>query len=160
LFSFGVAYLLSRGNFLWGGIALLIASCFDGLDGALARTTNTVSRFGAFLDSTFDRYSEAIVYCGLIVYYSRINAETLLVLTYAAIIGSLLVSYARARAEGLNIECKEGLLTRVERVLILIIFLLINQMHIGLWVLAILANATALQRIYVVWRKTNNGRQP
>lgn len=159
LLSFGVAYLLSIGSFFWGGLALLASSGFDGLDGALARVSGRVSRFGAFLDSTFDRYSEAIVFLGLVLYYTRSGNELLLILTYATIIGSLLVSYARARAEGLGIECKEGLLTRVERVMILIFFLLINQLQVGLWILAILANFTALQRVYVVWRKTKNGRQ-
>ena len=159
LLNVGVAYILSAGEFFWGGLAVLSVACIDGLDGALARHTGRVSAFGAFLDSTMDRYSESIVYLGLLVYYTRTGAFTLQVLVYATIIGSLLVSYTRARAEGIGIECKEGLLTRVERTLVLILFLLIDQMGIGLWVLAILANLTALQRIYVVWRKTDNGRQ-
>lgn len=160
LLNCGVAYILATGNFFWGAFAVLAAGCFDALDGALARQSGRVSQFGAFLDSTMDRYSESVVYLGLVIYYARAGEITYLVLTYATIIGSLLVSYTRARAEGLHIECKEGLLTRAERVLVLILFLLINQMHIGLWILALLANFTAIQRIYVVWRKTDNGRLP
>ena len=153
LLNIGVAYILSTGSFFWGGIAALAAGCFDGLDGALARQLDRVSKFGAFLDSTIDRYSEAVVLLGLLVYYTRAGAFTSIILIYATIVGSLLVSYARARAEGIGVECKEGLLTRIERLLVLIFFLLIDQMEIGLWVLALLANITALQRIFVVWRK-------
>ena len=158
LLNIGVAYILSAGHFLIGAIALMVVGCFDALDGSLARYTGRVSAFGAFLDSTMDRYSESIIYLGLLIYYSRTGELTQEILVYAAIIGSLLVSYTRARAEGIGISCKEGLLTRVERTLVLFIFLLINQMQIGLWVLAVLANATAVQRIIVVWRKTDNGR--
>ena len=155
LLHFGVAYLLYNGNFFWGSIAMAGASAFDGVDGALARASGQSTKFGAFLDSTLDRYSEAVVYLGLLAYYGRQDMLTAQLLVYAAIIGSLLVSYTRARAEGLGVACKEGLFTRVERVVVLCFFLLINQMQIGLWVLAILANVTAFQRIYMVWRKTN-----
>jgi len=153
--SAGVAYLLASGRFFWGAIVLLFASAFDGLDGALARNANRITQFGAFLDSTLDRYSEALVYLGLVFYFGRAGQITLLILCYVTIIGSILVSYTRARAEGLGIACKEGLLTRVERVAVLILFLFINRLDIGLWILAILANVTALQRIYVVWRKAD-----
>lgn len=158
LLNFGVAYILSTGQFLLGGIAALAAGCFDVLDGSLARYAGRESAFGAFLDSTMDRYSESIVFLGLLIYYSRAGAITQVILVYATMVGSLLVSYTRARAEGVGISCREGLLTRVERTLALIIFLVIGQMEIGLWALAILVNLTALQRIIVVWRKTDNGR--
>jgi CDP-diacylglycerol---glycerol-3-phosphate 3-phosphatidyltransferase len=158
--NIGVAYILSTGQFLIGALAVMAAACFDALDGSLARYTGRASAFGAFLDSTMDRYSESFVYLGLLVYYSHSGALTQQILVYATIIGSLLVSYTRARAEGIGVTCKEGLLTRVERTLALFVFLLINQMEIGLWILAVLSNATALQRIWVVWRKTDNGRQP
>lgn len=160
LLQFGVAYLLLTGRFFWGGLALAGASAFDGVDGSLARASGRVSKFGAFLDSTLDRFSEAIVYLALLIYYGQQGDLLLQALVYAAIIGSLMVSYTRARAEGLGVACKEGLFTRVERIVVLCIFLLINQMQIGLWVLAILANVTALQRIYFVWRKTNGKDAP
>jgi len=160
LLNIGVAYILSTGRFFIGGIALLVAGCFDALDGSLARYTGRTSAFGAFLDSTMDRYSEALVYLGLLVYYSRSGSLIQEILIYATIIGSLLVSYTRARAEGIGITCKEGLFTRVERSLVLLLFLLIDQMEIGLWVLAVLTNVTVVQRMLVVWRKTDNGRLP
>ena len=159
LLNVGVAYILSTGRFFWGGVALLAANAFDALDGALARATGRTTRFGAFLDSTLDRYSEAVVLLGLLVHFARAGASAPTILIFATMVGSLLVSYTRARAQGLGIECKEGLLTRMERVLLLALFLLINQMIIGLWVLAVLANLTALQRIYVVWRKTQDRGQ-
>jgi CDP-diacylglycerol---glycerol-3-phosphate 3-phosphatidyltransferase len=155
LLHFGVAYLLYTGSFFWGGLAMAGASAFDGVDGALARASGKTTKFGAFLDSTLDRYSEAVVYLGLLAYYGRNGQVLPQILVYGTIIGSLLVSYTRARAEGLGVECKEGLFTRVERVLVLCFFLLINQMVIGLAVLALLANVTAVQRIYAVWRRTN-----
>ena len=160
MLQFGVAYLLYTGNFFWGAIAMAGASAFDGVDGALARASGRVSKFGAFLDSTLDRYSESVVYLGLLAYYGREGLLLPQILVYATIIGSLLVSYTRARAEGLGIPCKEGLFTRVERVVVLCLFLLINQMQIGLWILAILAHATAVQRVYSVWRKTNGDLAP
>jgi len=160
LLNAGAAYLLATGQFLVGGLAVGFASAFDALDGALARQTGRTTAFGAFLDSTLDRYSEAILYFGLSFHYIYAGEGIHALLCYAAITGSLLVSYARARAEGLGLECKEGLLTRVERTLLLILFLLINRMDIGLWVIALLAHVTAAQRIYTVWRKTDNGRRP
>lgn len=160
LLNVGVAYILSTGRFLIGGIALLVAGCFDALDGSLARYTGKVSAFGAFLDSTMDRYSEALVYLGLLIYYSKSGALTQQVLIYVTLVGSLLVSYTRARAEGIGVTCKEGLFTRVERALVLLVFLLIDQMQIGLWVLAVLTNVTVIQRMLVVWRKTDRGRLP
>lgn len=160
LLNAGAAYFLATGQFLVGGLAVGFASAFDALDGALARQTGRTTAFGAFLDSTLDRYSEAILYFGLSFHYVHAGEGIHALLCYAAITGSLLVSYTRARAEGLGIQCKEGLLTRVERTLLLILFLLINRMDIGLWVIALLAHVTAGQRIYTVWRKTDNGRRP
>jgi CDP-diacylglycerol---glycerol-3-phosphate 3-phosphatidyltransferase len=152
----GVAYILATGHFTWGGLATLAASAFDALDGSLARHLGRVSKFGAFLDSTIDRYSEAVLYLGLTAYFLHAGQPAGVILSYVAIIGSQLVSYTRARAEAIGVECKEGLLTRVERAIILVFFLLIHQVFIGLWVIAILANLTALQRILTVWRKTRS----
>jgi CDP-diacylglycerol--glycerol-3-phosphate 3-phosphatidyltransferase len=158
--NIGAAYLLYLGEFFWGGLAVAFANAFDALDGALARQTGKVSTFGAFWDSTIDRYSEASLYFGLAAYFLRTAQSHLVLLAFAAAIGSLLVSYTRARAEGVGVECKEGLLTRVERTLLLVVFLLVQRIDIGLWVLVVLAHLTAWQRIYTVWRKTDNGRQP
>lgn len=148
----GVAVVLTRGSISLGGGLLLLASLFDGLDGALARLTDRQSRFGAFFDSTLDRYSEAVIYGGLLVYYVDQGARTETLLVYAAIIGSLMVSYARARAEGLGLDCKVGLATRLERLLIIAAGLILGRVTLALWLVAILANLTAVQRMVHVWR--------
>jgi len=147
-----VALVLARGYLLLGGGLLLLASSFDALDGALARQTGSQSRFGAFFDSTLDRYSEAVVYGGLLFHFLEQDARIETLLVYAAIIGSQMVSYTRARAEGLGIECKVGLATRADRMLTLSAGLILGWAVPVLWLVAILANVTALQRIAHVWR--------
>jgi CDP-diacylglycerol--glycerol-3-phosphate 3-phosphatidyltransferase len=112
------------------------------------------SRFGAFLDSTVDRLSEAVIFLGLLVHYTQHGGRQESLLIYATIVGSLLVSYARARAESIGIECKRGILTRFERAVVLVVGLILNQMLITLWAMAVLSNFTALQRMYHVWRVT------
>ena len=154
------ALLLAGGYFRWGALLLLIASGFDMLDGSLARATSQSSAFGAFLDSTLDRYSESITLLALAIHYSRTPAtRTELVLVFVILIGSLMVSYTRARAEALNLECKAGMLQRPERIVLLIIGLLTGWMQPILWIMAILTNVSALQRIYEVYSLTNQ-RQP
>jgi len=152
--NLGVAWVLAQGYMRIGGLLVPLVALFDALDGTLARLTGKRSRFGAFLDSTMDRLSEAILYLGLLVFYTRAGAGREILLIYAAIVGSLMVSYTRARAEGLGLDCKVGLLTRFERAVVLVIALVLDQVPIGLWVLAILANFTAFQRMYHVWRAT------
>lgn len=152
LMNVGVAVVLSQGQMRWGGVAFFLAGAFDGLDGTLARRLNRVSRFGAFLDSTLDRLSEAAVFLGLLVWYTGQDARLEIVLIYASIVGSLMVSYSRARAEGLGMDCKVGLLTRMERTVVLLAGLFLEQVTIALWILAILTNFTALQRMVYVWR--------
>jgi len=152
LMNVAVAVILSQGEMRWGAVAFFLASAFDGLDGTLARKLNRVSRFGAFLDSTMDRLSEAAVFLGLLVWYTGQAASQEIVLIYATIVGSLMVSYSRARAEGLGMDCKVGLLTRMERAIVLCAGLFLKQVTITLWIMAILTNFTALQRMAYVWR--------
>jgi len=149
------AVVLANGFFRWGAIVLLLASIFDMLDGALARATAQSTTFGAFLDSTLDRYSESVTFVALAYYYSgvvgsRVNIMLILVI----IVGSLMVSYTRARAEALNVECKAGILQRPERVVLLIAGLLIGWLQPVLWIMAILTNISAVQRIYEVYANT------
>jgi CDP-diacylglycerol--glycerol-3-phosphate 3-phosphatidyltransferase len=99
-----------------------------------------------------DRYAEAAVFLGVLVYFLRQGASTEVILTYIAIIGSLMVSYTRARGEGLGVSIRGGLLSRLERMVVLVLFLLLNQLAIALWILAPLTNLTALQRIWLTWR--------
>jgi CDP-diacylglycerol--glycerol-3-phosphate 3-phosphatidyltransferase len=146
-FMLGIGVILSQGYFLAGGILMAAAAAFDALDGGVARLTNRVTKFGAFLDSTTDRWAEAFVYGGLLWWFMGQGLRVEVMLTYAAIIGSLMVSYTRARAEGLGVECKVGLFTRFERIAVLGLGLLFNQLYIAMIVLAVLSNFTAIQRI-------------
>ncbi|GAA5526860.1 CDP-alcohol phosphatidyltransferase family protein [Herpetosiphon gulosus] len=155
LLTAGVAAVLANGSLQVGGVLLILSSIFDLFDGALARATNQSSRFGAFFDSIMDRYSEAVVFFGLLIFiHTKMVGSTTLALTlvYCSIIGSIMVSYARARAEGLSIPCETGWLGRPERITILCTCLILNWLMAGLWILAIFTNITAIQRIYHVWR--------
>jgi CDP-diacylglycerol--glycerol-3-phosphate 3-phosphatidyltransferase len=155
--SAGAAVLLARGQFLAGGIVVLAAGALDVLDGALARATGQVTRFGAVFDSVMDRVSEAAVLFGLLYYYAGRDAREESLLIFAALAGSMLVSYIRARSEILGLPIREGLFTRAERVIVIGVGSMIDQVRIALWILAVLANLTALQRLYLVWRKTRQG---
>jgi CDP-diacylglycerol--glycerol-3-phosphate 3-phosphatidyltransferase len=150
----GVAVVLAQGYLFLGGLLIIAVALFDAIDGTLARMMGRTSRFGAFLDSTLDRYSEAIIFLGLFVYLSGQNHQTELLLIYTTVVGSMMVSYARARAEGLGISLKDGMFTRFERVFLLVVGLLFNQLTLVLWVLAVFTNFTAVQRMYLVWRIT------
>lgn len=145
--SIGAAYAIVTGYFLLGGILVLVSGLFDLLDGALARFTKQSTKFGAILDSTIDRLSEAAIFCGLLVWYMPKVATLEIVLIFAALIGSFLVSYIRARAEGLGLECRVGLFTRAERVIVLAVGLLVNQVFIALWVLVVFVYITVAQRL-------------
>jgi CDP-diacylglycerol--glycerol-3-phosphate 3-phosphatidyltransferase len=154
------AWILASGQLRWGGAMVLFAGVFDMFDGALARVRNQKTTFGAFFDSTLDRYSEGIVLLGLILYaLSQPASPTrtwVICLAYIAGLGSLMVSYARARAEGLGLEMKSGLMARPERVLLLSAGLIIGGAGWLPWTLAILAVTsvvTSVQRIVTVWRK-------
>lgn len=148
-----VALIIARGDLVLGGVLLLIASGFDMLDGAVARASGSITKFGGFLDSTIDRYSEAVVYGGVLIYLLstpeyRIGA----VLTFAATVGSLLISYARARAEAAGFRASVGLLARPERVLVLSLGLIFGQLIPVLWLLTIGTHLTVLTRMAHVWR--------
>jgi CDP-diacylglycerol--glycerol-3-phosphate 3-phosphatidyltransferase len=155
------AFVLATGNFVLGGFLLWGAAMFDMIDGAMARIAQQSSTFGAFLDSTLDRYSEAVTFLALAYFYSRRPASRVeLVLIFVILIGSMMVSYTKARAEGLKIEVNNGWLQRPERMTLLIAGLITGWLSPVLWVLAILTNFTALQRIYeVYWRTSALGRQ-
>jgi CDP-diacylglycerol--glycerol-3-phosphate 3-phosphatidyltransferase len=155
--SLSAMYVLATGQLRLGGVLVAVAAMFDALDGAVARATGTTSTFGAFFDSVIDRYSEATVLFGLLLWYLGSAAQQEVALIYVTLLGSLMVSYARARAEGLGIECKVGWLTRFERVALLSIGLVTQHVRLVLWVMAVLTNITALQRVYHVWRATRAG---
>jgi CDP-diacylglycerol--glycerol-3-phosphate 3-phosphatidyltransferase len=152
------AAMVALNHLLIGGVLVLVAGLFDILDGALARFTNRTTKFGALLDSTFDRISEALLLAGLLVLYLNIPQTIEIPLIFGVLIGSFLISYIRARAEGLGIECKTGLFTRAERVIILALGLMVNQVLIVLIILAVFTFITVIQRLVHVWRQTRNPR--
>jgi CDP-diacylglycerol--glycerol-3-phosphate 3-phosphatidyltransferase len=150
------AYVIATGHFLLGGVLVLVAGLFDLLDGALARFTKKTTKFGAILDSVADRISEAAILCGILIWYIPQEDTSLeIVLIFVVLIGSFLVSYIRARAEGLGWQCQVGLFTRAERVIVLAIGLLVNQIFIALCVLAVFVFITVVQRLVYLWKQGN-----
>lgn len=147
------AYFLARGYFLVGGLLVLVMGVIDALDGTMARLRGERSDFGAFVDSVTDRYSELLIFGGLLIYYSLLDNLWMAILTFAAAAGSVLVSYVRSRAESLGFEARIGLLTRMERYLVLAPSLVLGFPWFGIIVIAVLGNATALQRIVAVRRQ-------
>jgi CDP-diacylglycerol---glycerol-3-phosphate 3-phosphatidyltransferase len=149
----GVAVVVAEGWLGIGGALFLIVNALDFLDGAVARAAGTAGAFGAFLDSVLDRYSEAVVFVGLIVWYSRADDTFAVIVTALALSGSFMVSYCRARAEGLGLDCEVGLLQRPERIVVLGIGLMLTEythdlVLVGVLVaLALLTNVTAYQRM-------------
>jgi CDP-diacylglycerol--glycerol-3-phosphate 3-phosphatidyltransferase len=155
LLNLVTAVVIASGHLTWGGMLVLLSGVFDMLDGALARVANKKTVFGAFFDSTMDRISEAALFFGVLLYYYQHGGALLeLTLTYVAVIGSLMVSYARARAEGLGLECKVGLFQRPERVVALGLGLLFGRpaLEIAIAALAIISSITVVQRIAHIWR--------
>ena len=156
LLNAAAGVILSRGRLPTGGIAVLGASAFDLFDGALARVSGRKTRFGAFLDSTVDRYSEALLFFGLLVWHIRISNRIGVCLCYFSLLGSLMVSYTRARAEALDLDCSVGWLQRPERMILLGVGLLCPRPipTIVLCILAVLSQATVVQRMAHVHRLT------
>ena len=158
----GAGTLAAGGHFVAAGVLMLVFSALDLLDGALARKTGTVTKFGAVFDSVLDRMSEAAVLGGLLFHYTQAGGHTTeIVLCYAAIVGSIMVSYVRARAEGIGLTLREGLFTRAERVLMLGGALIIGHGVVlwALWILAALSHFTAAQRVFAVWQKLSSGEE-
>ncbi len=147
--------LFAKGMFFWAGLVVLFAGVFDMLDGAVARVTQKVTTFGAFLDSVIDRYSDMLMLFGLLIWYAKMDRMFYVGLTAMVIIGSVMTSYTRARAESLIPACKVGFLERAERVVLLIIGALTDRMAVVLWIMAILTNWTVFQRIWYTWKEAS-----
>lgn len=156
----GVAFVLASGALQIGGVLLLLAGGFDMLDGALARLTKRFSTFGAFLDSVLDRYSEAIIAGGLLYNRMQHHDQIAVMLLYALLVGSFMVSYTRARAEGLGLTCKGGLVPRPERIVLLALGLLFALLTPVLIILVVLTQITTLQRMLHVWRIAREHQGP
>jgi CDP-diacylglycerol---glycerol-3-phosphate 3-phosphatidyltransferase len=154
------AVFLSQGSMTTGGLLVLLAGPFDGLDGTMARQLGQPGKFGAFVDSVTDRWSEMFILLGLLYYYLRLDSPesaVACILVFVATMGSVMVSYTKARAEALGFDCNVGVLTRMERFLVLAPLLIVRQPYIALWIIAVLANVTALQRALYV-RQQARGR--
>jgi CDP-diacylglycerol--glycerol-3-phosphate 3-phosphatidyltransferase len=145
--------LIGLGQVVLGGVVMtVIAMPLDALDGSLARATGKQSKFGAFFDSTLDRIAEAALLIGLAALFMQRGDWVSALVAFVAMLGSFMVSYTRARAEGLGIECKVGLFSRVGRFVLLAIGLILNLPVLTVWLLAIVSSATAVQRIIHVYR--------
>lgn len=158
LFNVVTAIIIATDHLTAGGVMLLLSGAFDMLDGALARVAKRQTVFGAFLDSLLDRYSEASILLAVIYVFTVRGDTAAVLLSYAVAVGSILISYARARAEGLGLECKVGIAPRPERVILLGIGLLFGGWTLiaVLGVLAVLTHFTAMQRLYHVWQQTQH----
>jgi CDP-diacylglycerol---glycerol-3-phosphate 3-phosphatidyltransferase len=143
-----------RRMFFYAGLVIIASGFFDLVDGRVARASNQVTRFGGFFDSVVDRYSDASLFFGLLVFYARGNRFFYVVLTALVMISAIMVSYARARAESLIGTCRVGFLERPERLVLLIIGALFNVMAPVLWVIAVLSTITVVHRIVYTWQRT------
>jgi CDP-diacylglycerol--glycerol-3-phosphate 3-phosphatidyltransferase len=141
------AYLFAYGYFRWAALTIILAGVFDMTDGRVARLEGRVTPFGGFYDSVMDRYSDLCLLIGLVIYYGRINRFQYVSLVAVAMIGSVMVSYSRARAENVIPSCKVGFLERPERVVLIIIGALFDRMAPVLWLIAVLSNVTVIHRI-------------
>lgn len=154
-----IAVIIALGNEVLGAALLIFGAGFDATDGALARLTNRVTKFGGFFDSTLDRYADGVLMLALVYRGIVLNNQWIILLAVAALIGSFLVSYTRARAEGIGLQLKEGWFTRLERMIVLVLGLLSTYfigetgLLIMLAILAVLANVTAVQRILITKQK-------
>ena len=155
LINIFASVLFAKGFFFWAGLVVIFAGIFDIVDGEVARLTQRVTKFGAFFDSVIDRYSDLLLLLGLMLWYGKMDRMFYVALTGLVLIGSVMTSYTRARAESLIPQCKVGFLERPERIVLMIIGALSGRMSAVLWVMAILSNWTVFQRIWYTWRETS-----
>ena len=147
-----IAALILAHNLFWGGIMILISGLFDMLDGIFARVNNKSTLFGAFLDSVLDRYSDSFLFLGFAWHFFQMNSITGVSLSLMTMVGALLVSYTRARAEGLGTDCKVGLMERPERIVLMAFGSLTGWIVHVLWLMLVLIHITVFHRIYHVWK--------
>jgi CDP-diacylglycerol--glycerol-3-phosphate 3-phosphatidyltransferase len=150
------AFFLFQGKMLVGGLIILAMAPIDALDGTMARLRGEPSSFGAFVDSVSDRYSELAIFLALMIFYAQQGEWLNCIVVYTAAAGSVLVSYIRSRAESLGYEANVGILTRLERYVVLVPALILNIPMVGLWIVAVMANLTAIQRILHVRRQAHS----
>ena len=156
------AAALMMGYLRVGGVLILIGGLCDSVDGSLARAAGKASRFGALFDSTIDRYSEFVMFLGIVTYFAMLKDYSAAVVTFIALCGSIMVSYTRARAESLGFESKAGMMQRPERIVFLGFGALVHPLvfKLSIWLVAIFANYTALQRIRLAYRQDVGDNDP
>ncbi len=150
-----IAAIVIPFNLRLGGLLIIAGSLFDMLDGISARVNNKVTKFGAFLDSLLDRYSDAFLFLSIAWYSVRQNNHAGVFLSLGTLIGAFLISYARARAEGLGESCSKGIMERPERIMLLMFATLTGWINPVLWIMLILTHFTVFQRAYHVWKQMN-----
>jgi soluble lytic murein transglycosylase len=158
--SLGSAGAFVAGRTVLAGLALFVAGLFDFFDGSLARASGQVTPFGAFLDSVIDRYSDIVVLLGIVVLFARTPHARGAIVAMAGLVGSVMVSYTKARAESIGIACNVGFMERPERMICLIAGAVLDLLEPALWVLAVLSNVTALQRIAFTRRAIRDAAVP
>jgi CDP-diacylglycerol---glycerol-3-phosphate 3-phosphatidyltransferase len=156
LINVGAAWALGREHFLLAGFIMIVANIFDFIDGKVAYITNTVSQFGAFWDSTLDRFSDIALFLGLIYLYASLRRTDYVMVTALAMMFSIMTSYARARAESLIEKCKVGFMERPERIVLFMIGAFTNRMAAVMWVILILSIVTVENRIHYTYLVLNN----
>jgi phosphatidylglycerophosphate synthase len=152
LITAAAAFIIPH-HLLLGGIFIMIGGIFDMLDGIVARTTGKATKFGAFLDSVLDRYSDALLFLSIAWYLAAHGDHTGSFLSIGTLVGAFLISYARARAEGLGESCHTGIMERPERIILLIVATLTGWLVPVLWIMLTLTHVTVIQRVYYVWRR-------
>lgn len=156
----GAAALVAGGELLWGGVLMLAAASLDAFDGALARATGRATRFGGVFDSVVDRLFEGAVLGGILFYQLERGAREESMLVLVSAVGSLCVSYVRARAQAEGVDLLEGFFTRPVRLILLAGGLVLDALRVVLWVLAVMTVLTTLQRLFIVWLKLRQEERP
>src|SRR3954447_10356415 len=160
LINVGAGFALARGHFIWGGLIMIVANIFDFIDGKVAHITGKQSAFGAFWDSTLDRFSDLALFTGLVYLYSRLGRHDYVLITTLTLIFATMTSYSRARAESLVERCKVGFMERPERIVLFMIGAFTNRMAAVLWVILVLSVITVANRIYYTYLALNRLPMP
>jgi len=150
------SFLIVKGVWFLGGLAIILSGLFDLFDGVVARKLGRATALGSFLDSVLDRYSDLLLLLAILIFYLKKGQSDIVVLTSFVGMGTVLIPYVRAKAESLQVPCSIGLMERAERIILLSAGAIFHWMEPVLWVLAVFTHFTVLQRIYFVWKKLRN----
>ncbi len=154
--TLAASFLIVKGIWFFGGLAIVLSGLFDLFDGVVARKLGRATALGSFLDSVLDRYSDLLLLLAILISYLKKGQSDIVVLTSFVGIGTVLIPYIRAKAEALQVPCSIGLMERAERIILLSAGAIFQWMEPVLWILAIFTHFTVLQRIYFVWKKLKN----